>query len=120
MSPLQTQLQAVLDRYVAAYVAKDAIGCSSIFLPDGVIYSTYGPPALGRDAIAAQHREWVNYGGKHKTVLIQDMGGSGDTAWCLARYSEGEAAGNGMALIVFGRTPDGDWLVCKCSMTGLD
>ena len=120
MSPLQIQLQAVLDRYVAAYIAKDAAGCAAVFMPDGVVYSSYGPPALGRDAIAAQHREWVNYGGKNKSLLIQDMGGHGDTAWCLARYSEGEVKGSGMSLMVFARSPSGDWLVLKCSMTELD
>ena len=110
MTTLQQELQSVWDRYVAAYKAGDAAGCAAVFTPDAAVYSPYGPPAIGRAAIAAQHSEWVKLGGDGKTLIIEGAGSSGDLAWCLLRYSEGEVAGNGTNLTVFERQAGGNWL----------
>ena len=120
MTGLHQDLQAVWDRYLSAYKAGDAVGCAACYTPDGEIRSPYGPTAIGRTAIAAQHGEWVKLGGNHKTLTVESAGGSGDVAWCLSHFSEGAEVGNGTNLSVFERQPGGGWLVRQCSLNSTD
>lgn len=113
---LRDELQAVFDGYVAAYRTGDAMGCAAVFLPDAVMMSPYGPTASGREAIAAQHAEWVGAGSEGKRLDIVAHGGAGDLAWALATFSEGEATGEGVSLNVFARQADGRWLIRLCSL----
>lgn len=110
MTGLLDDLQAVWDRYLAAYRQGDAAGCAACFTLEAAVYSPYGPPAIGRAAIAEQHGDWVKLGGTGKTLIIEQAGGSGDLAWCLSRYSEGGVTGNGTSLTVFERQAGGTWL----------
>ena len=120
MSTLQHELQMVWDAHVAGYKAGDAAGCAAVFTLNGEVHSPYGPPAIGRAVIEALHVEWVKLGGDHKTLVVEACGGSGDLAWALSRYSEGEETGNGTNLSVFERQADGEWLVRVCSLNSSD
>jgi len=42
---------------------------------------------------------------------VVDAGVSGDLAWCLVTFSEGEVTGDGTSLSIFERQSDGDWLI---------
>ncbi len=52
-----SDFQALMDRMAAAYRAGDAPACAAMFTMDAQLYSPYAPPALGREAIEALHRE---------------------------------------------------------------
>ena len=114
---LQDELQETFDLYLAAYRAGDSQGCAAVFLPDGGMISPWGAPATGRQAIAAQHGEWIGTGGgAGKQLNILAHGGAGGVAWTLASFSEGEATGDGVSLSVLERQSDGRWLIRLCSL----
>lgn len=107
--------QKLFDEYVASYRAMDAVGCASVFATDAELYSPYGPPAIGRAAIEAIHREWVEEGAENKDINVVDAGGSADVGWCVAHFSEG-VTGTGTSLNVVERQSDGNWLISRCSL----
>ena len=117
---IRDDLQEICDMYVAAYRAGDAAGCAAIFTEDAEVHSPYGPPARGRRAIEALHGEWVQHTSSNKTLQVIEAGNSGDLAWTLAAYSEGEVVGNGTSLSVFERQPGGGWLIRMCSLNSTD
>ncbi len=117
---LQDELQQTMDRYVAAYQDQDAHGCAAVFTPDSQMMSPYGPPARGRTEIEAAHAAWTSEGGDGKRLEIVECGGSGDVAWALARYSEGDTASEGTSLCVFERRPKDDWMIRMCSLNADD
>lgn len=109
-------MQRLFDRYVAAYRAGDAEGCAAAFTVDAEIISPYGPPACGRTAIAALHRDWVDGDVSGKQVLVREAGASGDLGWCLADFHESAKTAEGCSLNVLERQPDGSWLIRMCSL----
>ncbi len=86
-----------------------------MFVPDGALYSPYAPPALGREAIDALHRDWTR-GGENKQLQVIAAGASGDLAWCHTAYSEGDVSGNGTSLSILERQADGQWLIRICML----
>ncbi|MFN0115662.1 MAG: YybH family protein [Paracoccaceae bacterium] len=114
---IQAELQALCDAYVAAYRAGDTAGCAAVFAEDGAMFSAFAPPAIGRAAIAATHAGWVT-GGEGKTLTVRRAAGSGDMAWFLADFAEGEGKGEGISLCVCGRVPGGPWRIAVSSLTG--
>lgn len=113
---IRNELQSVLDRYTAAYRLAGAEGCAEAFTNDGEMRSPYGPPALGRTAIAETHRIWTGGGSDNKRLDVMQAGSSGDLAWCLAAYSEDTETGTGTSLMVFERQTGGGWLIRSCSL----
>jgi uncharacterized protein (TIGR02246 family) len=81
------EMQAVMAEYLAAYRASDAGRCAAIYTSDATIYSPFGPPVQGRDAIAAAHESWVATGEDNKHIDILDCAASGDLGYCLVAYS---------------------------------
>jgi ketosteroid isomerase-like protein len=117
---IRDDLQNLLNIYVAAYQAGDAAACAAVFAPNGELHSPYAPPARGRAAIAALHEVWTEAGGDGKQLTVIDDGGSGDLAWCLASFSEGQVTGSGTSLNIFERHADGKWLVRISSLNSND
>jgi len=117
---IRDELQRLYDTYVAAYRAGDAAGCAAIFTDDAELFSPYGPTARGRSAIRQTHEEWTSEGGENKAITVIEAGMSGDLAWCLAEFSEGETTGEGTSLNVLERQPDGGWLIRMCSLNATD
>jgi ketosteroid isomerase-like protein len=113
--PIMDDFQELFEAYVSSYRARDAAGCASVYSSDAELYSPYGPAAIGRAAIEAAHREWVEEGGEHKKIIVMSEGRSGDLGWCMAHYSEG-STGNGTSLNILERQPDGNWLITHCSL----
>jgi uncharacterized protein (TIGR02246 family) len=112
---IRDELQRLMDTMAHAYRAGDAAGCASLFVPAGALYSPYAPPALGRAAIEALHREWTQ-DGETKQLTVIDAGSDGDLAWCHAAYSEGDESDNGTSLSVCERQADGRWLIRFCML----
>ncbi|SMX38400.1 YybH family protein [Maliponia aquimaris] len=113
---IEAEAQALIDLYVAAYRVGDAEGCAALFTADAELYSPFGPPARGRQAIAETHAEWTSEGAGTgaKTMTVLSAGRSGDMAWCLVGFAEG-AAGGGVSLNVLHRQGDG-WRIRMCSL----
>jgi uncharacterized protein (TIGR02246 family) len=117
---IREHLQSLFDTYTAAYRAGDAAACAAIFAVDGELFSPYAPPARGRTAIEALHHSWIQEGGSEKQLTIVDSGSSGDLAWCLAHYSEGQVTGEGTSLNILEREGDGHWLIRVSSLNSND
>ena len=79
------------------------------------MYSPFGPPAIGRQAIEDTHAEWVAEGAEDKQITVSRAGRDGDLGWCLLEFSEG-STGEGVSLNVLARQPDGRWLVILISL----
>ena len=60
----------------------------------------------------------VKIGGEDKELRVVEAGVSGDLAWCLAQYSDGQDLGT--SLNVFQRQADGRWLIRICSLNSLE
>lgn len=114
--PLKNELQEVMDRYAAAYEHQDAQGCAAVFTPASQMMSPYGPLARGRKEIETTHAIWTSEGGDGKRLDLVECGGSGDVAWALARFSEGDGSIAGTSLCVFQRQPAEGWLIHMCSL----
>ena len=111
----QQQCQELFDVYVSFYRAGDAKGCASLFAMDAEMYSPFGPPAIGREAIEATHAEWLTEDADDKEIIVLSAGHDGNLGWCLARFSEG-TEGVGFNLSVLAMQPDGRWAITRCSL----
>ena len=83
----QSQLQTMLDKYLAAYSDHDAVRCAATFAPDGALFSPFGQPVKGRDAIADEHREWFKANEQNKQFGILEFQQSGELGHCLLSWS---------------------------------
>lgn len=110
------ELQAMGDTYGAAYRVGDTAGCAAVFTEDGILYSAFTPPAIGRTAIATLHEDWTK-GGEGKTLTVVDASGSGDVAFARADFAEGRGTSEGHALWACVRATGGPWRVPFCSLT---
>ena len=115
----QDEVQILLDRMAEAYRAGDAAGCADCFTEDVRLLSPYAPEAYGRAAIETLHRDWVGDGGSQKALTVTDARHQGDTGWCFATYSEGDATGDGKSLSILQRGPDG-WRISLCCLVADD
>ncbi|MDD9922494.1 MAG: hypothetical protein OXQ92_09495 [Boseongicola sp.] len=113
--PFEDECQQLLDHYVSCYVKGDAKGCASVFALNAELYSPFGPPAIGRQAIEETHSEWVAEGAEGKQIVVKIAGQNGDLGWCLAEFREG-STGEGISLNILVRQPDGTWLISHCSL----
>ena len=112
---LESELQGVWIKYLAAYRVGDAHGCAALFSPDAQLMSPYAAVARGREAIEILHQEWTGDGAENKQIDMVEFGGSGDSAWCLVRFEEGAETGVGVSLNVLERT-NGHRLIKVCSL----
>lgn len=111
----QEQCQQLLDRYVSYYRKGDAAGCASVYSSEAEMYSPFGPPAIGRQAIETAHKEWIEEGADSKQISVLSAGSSGDLGWCIANFSEG-STGSGSSMNILARQPDGSWTITHCSL----
>lgn len=109
------ECQNLLDHYVTCYQQGDAKGCASVYTPHAEMYSPFGPPAIGRQAIEDTHTEWVTEGAENKQIIVSNASRDGDLGWCVAEFSEG-STGEGVSLNVLERQSDGGWLITRCSL----
>ena len=107
--------QKLLEHYVTCYQQGDAKGCASVFAEHAEMYSPFGPPAIGRQAIEDTHAEWVSEGAENKHIIVSNASRDGDLGWCIAEFSEG-STGEGVSLNVLSRQLDGSWLITHCSL----
>ena len=109
------ECQQLLDQYVSFYRKGDAAGCASVYSLEAELYSPFGRPAIGRQAIEATHKEWVEDGAENKKINVLSAGHSDDLGWCIARFSEG-TTGSGSSMNILARQPDGSWAITHCSL----
>jgi uncharacterized protein (TIGR02246 family) len=113
---IRDELEALNALWLEAFSRGDVEACASLFTEDAAIYSPYGPPALGREAIKQTHQDWLNSGETNKKLEILDAGGDGNTAFLVASYSGdypteggGYETESGKVVNVCTRQPDGRW-----------
>lgn len=109
------ECQKLLDHYVTSYRQGDAKGCASVYSEHAEMYSPFGAPAIGRQAIEDAHAEWVSEGAHNKKITVSNANSNGDLGWCIAQFSEG-TTGEGTSLNVLARQSDGRWLITHCSL----
>ena len=109
------ECQKLLDHYVTCYQRGDAKGCASVYSVHAEMYSPFGPPAIGRQAIEDTHLEWVSEGADNKQITVSSADRNGDLGWCIAQFSEGTTV-EGISLNVLARQSDGRWLITHCSL----
>ncbi|WP_171099885.1 nuclear transport factor 2 family protein [Ruegeria sp. HKCCD7255] len=112
---IRQELEAVFEAYVAAFRRLDAKGCAACFTPDGQLFSPFGH-AKGQGAIQALHADWLAEGGETKEMLVLDAHQSGNTAWCVAQYSESDSDERGVSVNILDRHADGTWRIRVCSL----
>jgi ketosteroid isomerase-like protein len=112
---LKDELQIFMNAMAASYSAGDAVACAAMFTANAELISPYAPTARGKAEIEKLHRVWTEGVGNKKLAVI-DAGGSGEVAWCLANFSEGEVTGEGISLCIFERQHDKSWLIRICSL----
>ncbi len=113
---IRERLKLLFDQYANAYREGDSERCAAIFTENARLISPYGPTIEGRDAIRKAHLEWTKAGADGKALKVIEAGVSGDLAWCLAEFSEGNGEGQGTSLNVLERQSDGSWLICVSSL----
>ena len=110
------ECQRLYNQYVAHYRRGNAKGCASLFAEHAEMFSPFGPPAIGRQAIEDAHSHWVEEdGAEAKNIIVSQAGSDGNIGWCLAEFSEGTEDG-GVSLNVLVRQTDGRWLITHCSL----
>ncbi|MEO0682589.1 MAG: SgcJ/EcaC family oxidoreductase [Pseudomonadota bacterium] len=83
----QDEVEALAQAYLAAYAAEDAAGCAGGFAEDARLDTPFGPPALGRAAIAEAHLEWFEEPECDKRMDVVECGCDGALGWALLRWS---------------------------------
>lgn len=112
------ECEELLSQYVSSYQQGDAKGCAAVYAKNAEMFSPFGPPAIGRQAIEDAHADWVAKGADSKQIIVMSASREGDLGWCVAEFSEG-STGQGVSLNVLARQPDGNWLITHCSLNEL-
>ena len=81
------KLMNLVGSYLSAYSTQDSEGCARAFTPNGVLFSPYGPPARGRQAIAETHSEWFAEEEDDKCLEVLEFHQAGDSGHCLLGWS---------------------------------
>ena len=113
---VRDELEALCALWLESFSSGDVAACADLYTEDGAIYSPYGPPAIGREAITQTHQAWLDSGETNKKVEVLDAGGDGDTTYLVASYSgdypteDGSyQTESGKVLSVCTRQTDGRW-----------
>jgi uncharacterized protein (TIGR02246 family) len=117
MTPLiKEEMHALMDQWVRSFSSGDVEQCVAFYTEDGAIYSPYGLPAIGRDAIRRVHKEWLDAGETNKTIKVIEAHADGVLAYCVAAYAGDcpDDGGNpitesGTSLNIAKRELDGTW-----------
>lgn len=120
------EFQALVDSYLARYAAHDAAGCAALYAENAEVYSPFGPPAVGRAAIEASHRDWFEDGERNKVMTVTRAAARDDMGYCLVRFEADIPGENGAterfrgaSLNVLERGADGAWNIKLTSLNAL-
>jgi ketosteroid isomerase-like protein len=121
---IETEMQAVIDRYVDAYIRHDLAAIGAIYSDAASIYSPYGPAALGNAAVVETHKDWFSANEQNKRLSMLRAEAVGDLAYCVMQYAGDfpDEAGNlvtesGVSMNVLKRHADGLWQIHITSLT---
>lgn len=112
--------------YFEAYARHDAEGCAGTCTPDAELHSPFGPPCVGRAAVAATHEDWFTEGEENKSWEITYARAEEKTGCCLLRFAADVPTGSGgrerlggVSLCVLERQDDGSWKFRAMSLNTL-
>lgn len=121
------QVHALVARDLQAYAAQDAKGVAATFTEDARLHSPFGPPAIGRSAIAATHVVWFRDRERDKVMQVVEAETSGAIGSALVGFAATvDGAGgqperiDGMSLNTLRRDPRGAWHIRICCLTLFD
>jgi len=116
------RIAALVEGYLTAYDARDAVGCASFYAQGALVLSPWSDPLRGHAAIAAAHREWFAEGERNKVMTIHDLRIDGGLAVCLLRYKAETDNGPvfGASLNNLERQSDGGWKIQHTSLHELE
>jgi uncharacterized protein (TIGR02246 family) len=121
---IETDLQAVIDRYVDAYNRHDLAAIGAIFTDTASLYSPYGPPAVGHAAIMQAHTDWFAANEQNKRMTVISAQATGDLAYCVLHYagdfpdeSGTLSTESGVSVNVLKRQGGGPWKLHVTSLT---
>lgn len=121
---VRAAVEVMIRAYCDSFNARNAAGCAAIYRSDGAIYSSYGPPILGREAILAAHVGMVAEE-RNKRMTLLEVSATGGLGWFLLRYEAehddetgAERTHGGTNLSVIERQADGGWLIRVSSLSG--
>lgn len=83
----QPALRALIAQYLDAYAARDARAASAVYADNAWIITPFGPPVIGRDAIAAAHYEWFDDGEENKRLDVVEAAARGEMGYAVLRWS---------------------------------
>jgi uncharacterized protein (TIGR02246 family) len=120
----ETEMQAIIDRYVDAYNRHDLVAIGAIFTDTASVYSPYGPPAMGHAAIMRAHTDWFAANEQNKRMKVISAQATGDLAYCVLHYAGDfpDESGtliteSGVSVNVLKRHVDGHWQIHITSLT---
>ena len=112
------EAEQTLKLWVERFTAGDVEGCLEVYTEDGEIYSPYGSPAIGRDALRETHEAWLAAGETNKRIIVLDARVENDLAYCVAVYfgdypqEDGSVVTeSGTSINVLLRQKDGSWRI---------
>ena len=121
---LETEMQAIIDRYVDAYNRHDLMVIAAMYTEKAALYSPYGPAALGHAAVMQAHKDWFGANEQNKRMRVIRAEGKGDLAYCVIHYAGDfpDDAGSlitesGVSVNVLKRHVDGHWQIHITSLT---
>lgn len=86
-------MQELVDRCLACQQNGDVEGIVALYTDDGSIYSPYGPPAIGREAIRATFAQWVTGREINKRLDVIEACSDGHIAFFRCRLFGRHARG---------------------------
>ncbi len=81
------EIERLLEDYLTAYERHQADGCAAAYTLEARLDSPYGPPAVGREAIAAAHRAWFEEPERNKRLDLVEVDLQDQAGHCLLRWS---------------------------------
>ena len=113
---IQSEMQELVDEWVARFVSGDVDGATDMFTSDGAIYSPYDGAAIGIEAVREVHQRWMDSGETNKKLVVLEAQADGDLGYNVVRYSGGYPQDDGSIVTETGfsvnivkRQPDGQW-----------
>jgi uncharacterized protein (TIGR02246 family) len=117
-------IESLVRTLLGALRRQDAAGCAALYAEDGLIVSTYGPPARGSDEIRATHQSWFDEGETNKRLTLMEADAGDKLGYCVLAYaanylrSDGTyVTDSGKSVNVLRRHTNGDWKIQVSSLT---
>lgn len=123
LSKVDTELQAVYDRFSEAYLQADAEAFADIYTEDALYLQPGTGIQRGHDAVLPNFRDFLGRfepgKGPRITFEIVDRDVSGDLAYDIGYYNFNGGEPEGKFIVIWKRGTDGQWRMHADGYSGL-